>query len=98
MRMQGRIAVIPRMHLSVRKLGRPLALLYLLLASFLLCASHAVAQPVSPAVPVDGQIRVSYSGFVLNRATNTFDTGGGFRFTNAINPGSPQQFHLLQLP
>ena len=66
--------MIPRMHFSVRKLGRPLALLYLLLASFLLCASHAVAQPVSPAVPVDGQIRVSYSGFVLNRATNTFDT------------------------
>ena len=27
-----------------------------------------------PAIPVDGQVLVSYSGLVLNRATNTFDT------------------------
>jgi len=63
-----------RAHVSVRNLGRPLALLCLALVPFLLCASQTAAQAISPAVPVDGQIRVSYSGFVPNRATNTFCT------------------------
>ena len=34
-----------RTRVSVRNLGRPLALLYVLLVPFLLCASHTVAQP-----------------------------------------------------
>ncbi len=63
-----------RTQVSVRNLGRRLALLCLVLVPILLCAPHTVAQPISPAIPVDSQIRVSYSGFVLNRATNTFDT------------------------
>ena len=29
-------------------------------------------------------------------ATNVFDSGGGFQFTNACN--APQQFYRLQLP
>ncbi len=31
-------------------------------------------------------------------ATNPFDASGNFIFTNAINPGSPQRFYLLQIP
>jgi len=31
-------------------------------------------------------------------ATNPFDSGGNFNFTNAINTNSPQEFYLLQLP
>jgi len=31
-------------------------------------------------------------------ATNEFDPGGGFAFTNAINAGLPAQFFRLQLP
>jgi hypothetical protein len=31
-------------------------------------------------------------------ATNQFDDSGGFRFTNAVSPGTPQQFYRLQLP
>lgn len=30
--------------------------------------------------------------------TNTFDGSGGFSFTNAVNPASPQQFFTLQVP
>jgi hypothetical protein len=30
--------------------------------------------------------------------TNQFDAAGNFNFTNAMNPGSPQTFYLLQLP
>jgi autotransporter-associated beta strand protein len=30
--------------------------------------------------------------------TNQFDAGGNFSVTNAINPGLPQQFYLLQTP
>jgi hypothetical protein len=30
--------------------------------------------------------------------TNQFDSAGGFDFTNALNPGWPQSFYLLQLP
>jgi autotransporter-associated beta strand protein len=30
--------------------------------------------------------------------TNTFDASGGFSFTNAVNPGSPQQFFTLKAP
>ena len=29
-------------------------------------------------------------------ATNQFDAGGGFNFTNGVNAGSPQQFYRLQ--
>jgi hypothetical protein len=31
-------------------------------------------------------------------ATNQFGVGGSFTFTNAVVPGSPQRFYLLQLP
>ena len=31
-------------------------------------------------------------------ATNFFDGSGNFSFTNAVNPSTPQQFFLLQLP
>ena len=31
-------------------------------------------------------------------ATNLFDGSGNFIFTNAINPGNPQTFYLLQIP
>ena len=31
-------------------------------------------------------------------ATNTFGPGGGFNFTNPLNPASPQQFYRLKLP
>jgi len=31
-------------------------------------------------------------------ATNQFDAGGNFNFTNAISPNTPQNFYLLQLP
>ena len=31
-------------------------------------------------------------------ATNQFDSGGHFNFTNAVNPDAPQSFYLLQLP
>jgi autotransporter-associated beta strand protein len=31
-------------------------------------------------------------------ATNVFDGSGNFSFTNAVNPSTPQQFFLLQLP
>ncbi len=30
--------------------------------------------------------------------TNQFGTGGSFSFTNAITPGVPRRFYLLQLP
>lgn len=39
-----------------------------------LATGHAAAQDLSPAIPVDRQVQVGYSGLVLNRATNTFDT------------------------
>jgi RHS repeat-associated protein len=48
--------------------------LALLMVASLLGAGHADAQELSPTMPVDDQIRVSYSGLVPNRATNTFDT------------------------
>lgn len=31
-------------------------------------------------------------------ATNIFGPGGGFAFTNAVDPNSPRRFYLLQLP
>jgi hypothetical protein len=31
-------------------------------------------------------------------ATNQFDAGGNFNFTNPRDPGVPQQFYQLQLP
>ena len=31
-------------------------------------------------------------------ATNTFDAGGNFNFTNAFNTNSPQNFYRLQIP
>ena len=31
-------------------------------------------------------------------ATNQFDAGGNFIFTNAVNPGSPQSYYRLQMP
>jgi hypothetical protein len=31
-------------------------------------------------------------------ATNAFDASGNFVFTNSINPGTPRQFYLLQVP
>ena len=30
--------------------------------------------------------------------TNTFDAGGNFNFTNALNPAAPRIFYLLQVP
>jgi hypothetical protein len=30
-------------------------------------------------------------------STNPFDTSGNFRFTNAVSPGQPALFYLLQL-
>jgi hypothetical protein len=31
-------------------------------------------------------------------ATNQFDAGGNFNFTNAISPNTPQSFYRLQVP
>jgi hypothetical protein len=31
-------------------------------------------------------------------ATNRFEAGGYFSFTNTITPAAPQQFYLIQLP
>jgi hypothetical protein len=31
-------------------------------------------------------------------ATNQFDAGGNFTFTNSVSPGPPQKFYLLKLP
>jgi len=31
-------------------------------------------------------------------ATNQFDAGGGFRFTEALEPSAPQRLFLLQVP
>jgi hypothetical protein len=31
-------------------------------------------------------------------ATNKFGSGGGFSFTNGLNPDSPEQFYWLKLP
>ena len=30
--------------------------------------------------------------------TNTFDAGGNFSFTNAVDPGDLQRFYRIQLP
>ncbi len=56
------------------KSERPLARVFLVLFSGLLCALQAFAQPILPAIPVDSRVQVRFSGIVLNRATNTFDT------------------------
>ncbi len=66
----------PPAHVWPTMLGRGLSVVSFALAMFagLLGAWRAAAQDMSPAIPVDGQVRVSYSGLVLNRATNTFDT------------------------
>ena len=31
-------------------------------------------------------------------ATNPFDAGGNFSFTNSVDAAQPQKFYLLQLP
>jgi len=48
-----------------------------------------VLSSTNVALPVANWTRV---------ATNLFDGSGNFSFTNAVNPSTPQQFFLLQLP
>ena len=42
----------------------------------------------------NGPVNGSY--YVL--ATNPFDAGGNFSFTNSVDAAQPQKFYLLQLP
>jgi hypothetical protein len=48
-----------------------------------------VLSSTNVALPVNNWVRV---------ATNVFNNDGRFSFTNAVNPGTPQQFFRLQLP
>lgn len=50
---------------------------------------YYVLAATNPRVPAANWMRL---------ATNQFDDGGAFRFTNAVSPGAPQQFYRLQLP
>ena len=52
-------------------------------------ASYYVLSTTNLAMPLTGWTRV---------ATNQFDSGGGFSFTNGVDAAVPGRFYLLQLP
>jgi RHS repeat-associated protein len=64
--------VIRRTKLSAVNGRRALAFAFTLLA--IVFAGRGIARADPSPVAVDGQVRISYSGLVLNRTTNTFDT------------------------
>ncbi len=58
-----------------------------------------------PAVPANGAYYIlgtTNAALPLDLwtrlATNHFDSNGNFSFTNSINPSSPREFYLIQLP
>jgi hypothetical protein len=52
-------------------------------------ANYYVLTSTNVALPLSNWTRLS---------TNTFDGAGHFSFTNAVAPGPPQRFYLLQVP
>ena len=52
-------------------------------------ATYYVLTSTNPALPV-AQWKLAVS--------NQFDTNGTFSYTNAISPGTPQSYYLLQVP